>query len=75
MVLHSEGWKSVYLNEVLVTGLAPVDLKSFAVQRLRWAEGNLKAAAFANPLTIGKLSINQRISYFASLYHWTVGVP
>jgi cellulose synthase (UDP-forming) len=75
VVLHSEGWKSVYLNEVLVTGLAPVDLKSFAVQRLRWAEGNLKAAAFANPLTIGNLTINQRISYFASLYHWTIGIP
>ena len=75
VVLHSEGWKSVYLNEVLVTGLAPVDLKSFAVQRLRWAEGNLKAAGFANPLTIGTLSIHQRISYFASLYHWTIGLP
>jgi cellulose synthase (UDP-forming) len=24
VVLHSEGWKSVYLNETLVTGLAPV---------------------------------------------------
>jgi len=75
VVLHSEGWKSVYLNERLVTGLAPVDLKSFAVQRLRWAEGNLKAATFSNPLTIPGLSLKQRVAYFASLYHWTIGVP
>lgn len=75
LVLHTEGWKSVYLNELLVTGLAPVDLKSFEVQRLRWAEGNLKVATFVNPLTAPGLSLSQRISYFASLYHWTIGVP
>jgi cellulose synthase (UDP-forming) len=75
VVLHSEGWKSVYLNEVLVTGLAPFDLASFATQRLRWAEGNLKAAGLANPLTIPGLTVKQRIAYFASLFHWTIGVP
>lgn len=75
VVLHSEGWKSVYLNELLVTGLAPVDLKSFETQRLRWAEGNLKVAGFVNPLTTPGLSVAQRVSYVASLFHWTIGVP
>ena len=75
VVLHAEGWKSVYLNEPLVTGLAPVDLTSFATQRLRWAEGNLTAAAFANPLTVRGLTRAQRLSYFASLFHWTTGLP
>jgi cellulose synthase (UDP-forming) len=75
VVLHAEGWKSVYLNEVLVTGLAPFDLASFAVQRLRWAEGNLKAAGLASPVTIPGLTVGQRISYFASLFHWTTGAP
>ena len=75
VVLHAAGWKSVYLNEVLVTGLAPVDLKSYESQRLRWAEGNLKVATFINPLTAPGLSVHQRISYFASLYHWTIGLP
>ncbi len=75
IVLHSEGWKSVYLNEMLVTGLAPTDFKSFDVQRLRWAEGNLKTMGHINPLTCGGLTLNQRINYAASLYHWTIGVP
>lgn len=75
VVLHSEGWKSVYLNELLVTGLAPVDLKSFETQRLRWAEGNLKVAGFVNPVTTPGLSAAQRVSYVASLYHWTIGIP
>jgi len=75
VVLHSEGWKSVYLNEVLVTGLAPIDLKSLETQRLRWAEGNLKVTGFVNPLTTPGLSLSQRVSYTASLYHWTIGIP
>ncbi len=75
IVLHSEGWKSVYLNETLVTGLAPMDLKSFETQRLRWAEGNLRVAGYVNPLTTPGLTVAQRISYIASLYHWTIGVP
>ena len=75
VVLHSQGWKSVYLNELLVTGLAPADLKAFETQRLRWAEGNVKVASFINPLTAKGLTLHQRISYAASLYHWTVGVP
>lgn len=73
--LHAAGWKSVYLNERLVTGLAPVDLKSFETQRLRWAEGNLKVAGHINPLTVPGLTLSQRVSYAASLFHWTVGVP
>ncbi len=75
LVLHSQGWKSVYLNELLVTGLAPSDLRAYEIQRLRWAEGNMKVAGFINPLTAPNLTLHQRISYTASLYHWTVGVP
>ena len=75
IVLHSEGWKSVYVNEILVTGLAPTDVASFLKQRLRWAEGNLKIIFDINPLTCRGLTLPQRIAYFASMFHWTVGVP
>ncbi len=75
IVLHSEGWKSVYLNEVLVTGLAPTDVSSFLKQRLRWAEGNLKIIFDINPLTCPGLTLPQRIAYVASMFHWTMGVP
>jgi cellulose synthase (UDP-forming) len=75
IVLHADGWKSVYLNELLVTGLAPMDLKSFEIQRLRWAEGNLKVLGFVNPLTCRGLTPAQRVAYAASIFHWTGGVP
>ena len=75
VVLHSEGWKSVYVNEILVTGLAPTDVGTFLKQRLRWAEGNLKIIFDINPLTCAGLTIPQRIAYFASMFHWTIGLP
>ena len=75
LVLHSEGWKSVYVNEVLVTGLAPTDVSSFLKQRLRWAEGNLKIIFDVNPLTCRGLTLPQRLAYVASMFHWTLGVP
>lgn len=75
MVLHSKGWKSVYVNERLVTGLAPMDFASFCSQRLRWAEGNLKILRFINPITCQGLTASQRICYLASMFHWTIGFP
>jgi len=75
VVLHAEGWKSVYLNEVLVTGLAPTDIGTFLKQRLRWAEGNLKIVFDINPLTCRGLTFAQRMAYLSSIFHWTIGVP
>lgn len=75
LVLHAAGWRSVYVNEVLVTGLAPTDVSSFLKQRLRWAEGNLKIIFDINPLTCRGLTVPQRINYLASMFHWTIGVP
>jgi len=75
LVLQAAGWKSVYLNELLVTGLAPMDFSSYSSQRLRWAEGNLKILHHVNPLTCRGLTLTQRLCYFASMYHWTIGFP
>lgn len=73
LALQASGWKSVYLNELLVTGLAPMDFASYSSQRLRWAEGNLKIIRHVNPLTVRGLTLAQRLCYFASMYHWTIG--
>ena len=72
--LQTKGWKAVYLNELLVTGLAPMDFASYNSQRLRWAEGNLKTIRLLNPLTCRGLTFGQRICYFASMYHWSIGL-
>jgi cellulose synthase (UDP-forming) len=43
VVLHEQGWHSVYVNEVLAQGLGPEDMASYVSQQQRWARGCLSA--------------------------------
>ena len=64
---HSRGWSSFFLNEVLAFGIAPQTIKSFLVQRLRWAQGTMQLyRSSESPLWIGGLTIQQRLSYLSS---------
>jgi cellulose synthase/poly-beta-1,6-N-acetylglucosamine synthase-like glycosyltransferase len=71
--IHSKGWQSVYHEEHLATGLSPADLGAYWKQRMRWAVGNLSVMWHDNPLVKKGLTLRQRISYFASVWAWTVG--
>jgi cellulose synthase (UDP-forming) len=65
--LHSKGWKSYFLNEVLAYGIAPHTVHAFLLQRLRWAQGTMQLyRSKDNPLLIPGLTISQRVSYLAS---------
>ncbi len=69
--LAAKGYRLIYLNEKLSAGLAAEDIASFAVQRIRWAQGTLQAFFIsANPLTIPGLKPIQRLGYFEGLLHW-----
>ena len=37
--LHERGWRSVYLSEVVASGLGPEDMASYVSQQQRWARG------------------------------------
>ena len=39
MLIHGKGWKSIYVDEPLACGRAPVNIAEYFVQRLRWAKG------------------------------------
>lgn len=67
LLLHSRGWKSVFLNETLAFGLAPASATAFHVQHLRWGQGAMQALRKYRPLSMRGLSISQRIAYFDSL--------
>lgn len=72
--LHARGWKSLFVNERLVTGQAATDVSTFNTQRLRWGEGNLGIFAYDNPLWMKGLTIPQRICYLGSMLSWTTGL-
>jgi cellulose synthase (UDP-forming) len=73
MRLHGAGWKSVYHNELLATGLAPDDLSSTLKQRLRWAQGTIQVMMQENPWTKPGLSFWQRLQYFQTMYSYFSG--
>ncbi len=72
--MHRRGWRTRYHNQVLVQGLAPVDLDGYLLQHDRWARGNLAVFRLPeSPLRRNGLDIRQRIAYFASLFAYGAG--
>ena len=73
MRLHSLGWRSAYHDEVLAHGLAPEDLETMLTQRLRWAQGTVQVMFRENPLRQRRLTIVQRLMYFATMWSYLSG--
>lgn len=73
LTLHERGWRSVYVPEVLASGLGPEDLASYVSQQHRWARGCV--GAIPRVLRSG-LPLRQRVQYLLSasyfLSGWTV---
>jgi len=72
--IHQQGWRSYYLNEVLVKGLAPQDLLSYFKQQLRWARGSLEVLFGDNPLLKKGLTWKQRLEYLSSGLYYLNGL-
>jgi cellulose synthase (UDP-forming) len=74
--MHRIGWRTRYHNEVLVQGLAPVDLDGYLLQRDRWARGNLAVLRLPeSPLSRRSgLSRRQRVAYFSGLFAYGAGL-
>ncbi|MDO5747798.1 MAG: glycosyltransferase [Actinomycetaceae bacterium] len=74
LVLQDAGWKSVFVNEVVATGLAAETYSELIKQRTRWARGNiqvLKKYAFGR---LPNLSFAQRWLLFDSVHYWFFGI-
>lgn len=71
-------WRSIYLTDVLATGLGPLDIPSYLKQQGRWALGTL--AVFRDhwrdillPKKNG-LRFGQRVQYFLAGTHYLCGL-
>lgn len=77
VLLHAR-WRSVYLPDVLATGLGPVDLPSYFSQQQRWAMGTFGVLRRHWRLIFlpqpGGLSLPQRIQYALSGTHYLCGL-
>jgi cellulose synthase/poly-beta-1,6-N-acetylglucosamine synthase-like glycosyltransferase len=77
IVLHRK-WRSVYLSQVLATGLGPLDLPSYLRQQGRWARGTLGVLRtnwrdILLPRKNG-LRAGQRAQYFLACTHYLCGL-
>ena len=69
--VKSLGYKTVYLNEKLATGLAAEDTPSYVVQRTRWCLGAMALLSDAHgPFRSKGLSWLDRLFYFEISFYW-----
>ena len=75
MLLHSRGWKSVYVNKDLSAGLAPESFDAYVTQRKRWSRGMMQVMLRRGGLWLPGLTLAQRVHYTATLWYWLYGIP
>src|SRR6266581_418543 len=77
IALHPS-WRSIYLTDILATGLGPLDVPSYLKQQGRWALGTLGVfrthwREIVLPRRHG-LRIGQRVQYFLACTHYLCGL-
>ena len=70
LALHRKGYKSVYVAQPMVSGLAPETFADFIVQRMRWAQGMTQILLLKRPFLTPGLSWHQRLGYMAVMVFW-----
>ena len=70
LTIHSQGWKSLYLDRAMIAGLQPETFASFIQQRGRWATGMMQMLLLKNPLFRRGLRLPQRLCYINSMSFW-----
>ena len=71
--LKALGWRTVYLNEPLTTGLAPEGLQEYLTQRGRWCLGAMQIFRSAwGPLARGAMPWRMRLHTIDTVLYWAV---
>ncbi len=68
--LHKLGFRSVYVDQPMVGGLAPESFTGFVVQRMRWAQGMTQIMMLKLPSALPKMRWFQALSYINSCLFW-----
>jgi cellulose synthase (UDP-forming) len=70
LALHSLGYKSVYVDRPMISGLAPETISSFIQQRIRWAQGMVQILLIKKPFMQKGLKWYQKCGYMSSILFW-----
>ena len=74
MMIESNGYKGLALNNVEAYGQAVNDLTGFVKQRSRWARGCIQILKKYKILTNKGLSFRQKLEYLSCVSYWFFGV-
>ena len=72
--LHQRGWQSVYIPTILAIGDTPETIEAYTKQQVRWATGAFEVFFRSNPLADRKLTVDQRLQYFATSVFYAGGL-
>lgn len=73
MLLHAQGWKSVYIPKILAKGLTPPELTSYYKQQLKWSRGTFELLYKVYPKTFKHFTWRQKIHYALLPLHYLIG--
>jgi len=71
--LHADGWKSVYVPQILAQGLVPSDLGAFFKQQIKWARGVFETLFTVYPKLFKYLDLRKRICYLTRMTYYLAG--
>ena len=71
-ILQSKGYRTVYVSQPYVRGLAPKDVSSIYKQRGTWALDTMRILFWDSPLTKKGLTMRMRFHYFEMAYCYIV---
>lgn len=74
LVLQNAGWRAVYVNEVLATGLAAETYGELLKQRIRWGRGNVQVAKKYGAHRLRSLTLAQKWLLYDSVHFWFFGI-
>jgi len=71
--LHADGWKSVYVPQILAQGLVPADLGAFFKQQIKWSRGVFESLFTIYPKLFKYLDLRKRICYLTRMTYYLAG--
>ncbi|QRR00172.1 glycosyltransferase family 2 protein [Dyadobacter sandarakinus] len=74
MQLHAQGWKSVYVPEIMARGLVPSTLSAYYRQQLKWSRGVFDLLVTAYPKLFSRFTWRQKLHYALLPMHYLSGV-
>ncbi|MCR4326496.1 MAG: glycosyltransferase, partial [Candidatus Roizmanbacteria bacterium] len=72
LTFHANGWKSIYVDEILAEGNGPLTWVDYFNQQLRWSYGLFEILFTHSPKLFPKMDIKSRIVYsFLQLFYFS----